>query len=340
MPGTVDHPDSLKLIKKMREIAGPSGRLNYKQFVRLALYEEEYGYYRRQATRVGRGNATDFYTSQSLAPVFGALITDAIHRILEIQTRRSVDLGEWTLVEVGYESDPGLWQKGNCPFSKVVRIGPADPPDFSGRCVVFSNELFDAQPFHRIAFINGRWREFGVDVSTDILQEIILERLTPEVKALGNELPLDAPEGYQMDLPLETRPLLKTLTTLEWSGLFLALDYGKSWDQLRYDFPQGTARAYYKHKQSSKLIAQPGLQDLTCHICWDWLKEDLSKAGFQSPTLESQEAFFVKHAVQYIQTLVTANVGRFDPLRQSLMQLIHPATMGQQFQALWGYRPT
>ena len=171
------------------------------------------------------------------------------------------------------------------------------------------------------------------------LQEVLLSELSSELKEFQSQLPLGAEEDYQLDLPLGTRPLLKQLTGLQWSGLFLALDYGKTWSQLSNDFPQGTARAYYKHKQSPNLIAQPGMQDLTCHICWDWLQEGLEDVGFESITLESQEAFFVKHAVSCIQKIVTANAGQFDPLRQSLMQLIHPATMGQQFQVLWGYRP-
>jgi len=207
-----------------------------------------------------------------------------------------------------------------------------------GRCVVFSNELFDAQAFHRVVHINGEWKELGVDTSEDELKEVILQELSPEVAEFQNQLPLEAENGYVLDLPLATRPLLKQLTDRNWTGLFIALDYGKSWSSLTYDFPQGTARAYFKHQQSPHLMSQPGRQDLTCHICWDWLKDGLQNSGFGNITLESQEAFFVKHAVRKMEKIVTANAGKFDAERQTLMHLIHPATMGQQFQVLSGYR--
>ena len=104
------------------------------------------------------------------------------------------------------------------------------------------------------------------------------------------------------------------------------------------DYPKGTARSYFKHHQVADLLHQPGKQDITCHICWDWLEEGLKDAGFTEITLESQEAFFVKHAQRCIEKIIAAKAGSYDGNRQSLLHLIHPGTMGQQFQAMWGFR--
>ena len=333
-----EHPVSEKLIQKLKSVTTDSGMLNYREFIQLVLYDSQYGYYRRDNQRVGRNQETDFYTSQSLGPVFGLLVVDAVKKLLEEYTQSAVDLKDWTWVEVGYETDAGWWTDGHCPFKEIVRIGPANPIEFSGPCVVFSNELFDAQPFHRLLYINGTWRELGVDCRGSELKETLLPELSDEVHTIRHELPLEAADGYALDLPLATRPLLKQLTDQNWNGLFIALDYGKSWTQLSQDFPQGTARAYYKHEQSPNLLDQPGLQDITCHICWDWLEEGLSDAAFEHSSLESQESFFVKHAVRQIEQIVTAKAGEFDPQRQTLMHLIHPATMGQQFQVLSAFR--
>jgi SAM-dependent MidA family methyltransferase len=336
MSDAQQHPDTLKLINKMRQANDAS--LNYQEFIDYALYDPEYGYYRRESKRVGRNQDSDFYTSQSMGPVFGALVTDAVVNLLAEYEERPINLKDWTFVEVGYESDSGWWADDEGPFGDRVRIGSGDPIDFSGRCVVFSNELFDAQPFHRVLFMNGQWHELGVSISEGNATEVILPDLSPQVREFSAQLPLEVEDGYVLDLPLATRPLLKKMTGLNWSGLFLAIDYGKSWSELAHDFPQGTARAYFKHQQSAHLTNQPGMQDLTCHICWDWLQEDLVEAGFDHINLQSQEAFFVKHAVRCIESIITANSGDFDPQRQSLMHLIHPATMGQQFQVLSGYR--
>ena len=338
MSQSIEHPISEKLIQKLRSAAGDKGVLNYRDFIQYALYDSECGYYCRDTQRVGRNEDSDFYTSQSLGKVFGALVVDAVQKLLEEHTNQSVDLKDWTWVEVGYESDAGWWTDEECPFKDIIRIGPTDPINFSGQCVVFSNELFDAQPFHRLLYIEGQWKELGVDCQGPELKDSLLEELSEEVFSFRHQLPLETDEGYSLDLPLATRPLLHQLAHQSWNGLFVALDYGKTWPELARDFPQGTARAYYKHEQSSNLLKQPGLQDITCHICWDWLQEDLKEAGFQSCRLESQEAFFVKNAVRKIEQIVTAQAGQFDPQRQTLMHLIHPATMGQQFQVLSAYR--
>lgn len=338
MSQPIEHPISEKLIQKLRSLAAENGRLNYQAFIQSALYDPECGYYSRAIQRVGRNEDTDFYTSQSLGQVFGLLVVDAVTKLLKENSISPVALSDWTWVEVGYESDAGWWDDTECPFKEIIRIGPSDPIDISGQCIVFSNELFDAQPFHRLLHIEGQWRELGVDCSGPELKETILEEFSKEVYAFRHQLPLEVEEGYSLDLPLATRPLLHQLTNENWDGLFIALDYGKTWPELARDFPQGTARAYYKHEQSSNLLHQPGLQDITCHICWDWLKEDLEEAGFENCRLESQEAFFVKNAVRRIEQIVTAKAGEFDPQRQTLMHLIHPATMGQQFQVLSAYR--
>ena len=102
--------------------------------------------------------------------------------------------------------------------------------------------------------------------------------------------------------------------------------------------PAGTARAYFKHSQSNDLLARPGEQDLTCHVCWDWLTDVLDKAGFIRPKVESHEAFFIRHAAVLIASVSAANAAHFSQRKLSLMQLLHPAYLGQRFQVLHGRR--
>ena len=55
-------------------------------------------------------------------------------------------------------------------------------------------------------------------------------------------------------------------------------------------------------------------------------------------TLESQESFLVQRARRAAEVIVSQNAGDFSQARQTLMELIHPAHMGQRFQVLWGLR--
>ena len=199
---------------------------------------------------------------------------------------------------------------------------------------MFSNELLDAQPFRRFRFRAGRWRELGVSVEGDVLGEVELESPGP----LPSFLPGDAAEGYQIDAPLAAAALTRKVGEQPWTGLFVAFDYGKSWDELSRATPAGTARAYRRHSQGNDLLAHPGDQDLTCHVCWDWIAEALEEQGFDEPCLESQEAFFTHHAGHAIAQIASAHAGRLSREKLSLLQLLHPAHLGQKFQVLWAIR--
>jgi SAM-dependent MidA family methyltransferase len=151
-------------------------------------------------------------------------------------------------------------------------------------------------------------------------------------------LPADAPEDYHLDLPLHSVALLQQIAAQPWSGLFLAFDYGKSWRELAENTPQGTARGYSRHRQTGDLLAMPGEQDLTCHVCWDWLADTLAGADFAAPATVSQEAFLARHAGKVLAPTIAEEAPRFSERKQALMHLLHPAHMGQKFQVLHALR--
>ena len=141
-----------------------------------------------------------------------------------------------------------------------------------------------------------------------------------------------------MDWPLEAEQALSELLAQDWSGLLLFLDYGKTWKALLEDCPSGTARCYRQHIQSNDLLETAGEKDITCDVCWDPLVEQLQTARCTDVTLESQESFFVRRAQKAAQDIVQGAATGLNTDRQTLMELIHPAHMGQRFQALWAIR--
>jgi len=293
----------------------------------LALYDPVCGYYRRSRNRVGYGADTDFFTASTSGPVFGELVCAAVVTLLAGRNPR-----DYTFVEIGAEPGRGVLAAVTHPFAatRAVRLG--DALELAGRCVVFSNELFDAQPFRRFVFRQNAWCEIGVVLSGETLAYREMPTVAPA------ELPATAPEGYVIDAPLAARTLAEQLAAPTWNGLFVACDYGKSWAELTTECSEGTARAYHRHSQSNNLLARPGEQDLTCHVCWDWLESALSRHGFGKVTLESQEAFLVHHASAYIASVTSAEAAHFSPKKLSLLQLLHPSHLGQKFQVLHGFR--
>lgn len=309
------------------EAAGSTGTLTFAEFMQLALYHPAVGYYRRSEPRVGYGRGTDFFTASTSGPIFGELVTAACLSLLHGDDPR-----DYTFVEIGAEADAGILAGVAHPFgaTRVVRL--TDHLDLSGRCVVFSNELFDAQPFNRYVFRRGAWRELGVTLQGDAPAEVEIASTAPA------GLPASAQENQIFDAPFAAAKLAARIAAQPWQGLFVACDYGRSFQELAEIHFSGTARAYYRHTQSNELLARPGEQDLTCHVCWDWLSDSLRAAAFQDVTLESQEAFFVRHASEFIAQLTTATAAGFNPRKLSLLQLLHPSHLGQKFQVLHGFR--
>jgi len=318
-------PASPAFLAAFRAAAGPAGRLSFARFMELALYHPEAGYYRAGRERVGRAPGTDFITSATVGPLFGELVAAAAAHLLGPDAA-----ARHTFVELGAEPGRSVLAGVVHPFAAVRTLRLGDPLTLSGDCVVFSNELFDAQPCVRTVHRGGGWRERTVELTADgTLAE-------GEVPYPDDRQP--APEGYAFDRPLAAARLAGEIARQPWRGLFLAFDYGKTELDLRTGCPGGTARAYHRHRQEPDLLARPGEQDLTCHVCWDWLAAELVGEGFGAPGLEFQETFFVRHAGPAIAAVSAAEAARFSPRKQALLQLLHPGQMGQRFQVLHARR--
>lgn len=325
------------------EARADAGVLRFDAFMDLALYDPEVGYYTRSRPRVGYGAGTDFYTASTSGPVFGELVAAACTKLLHTLHGASDanDPHEYTFVEIGAESAGGVLAGVAHPFKMLHTIRVGDLLELSGPCVVFSNELFDAQPFRRFRRERGQWRELGVALRAGALAEIVLPDPCSSVEYLPGrryDLPAAVADGYTIDAPIAAARLADIICRPAWAGLFVAFDYGKTWRELAEACPAGTSRAFYRHTQTNDLLARPGEQDLTCHICWDWLSEALSQRRFGDVQMQTQESFFVRHAEAYLQKAIMEDAARLTARKQSLMQLLHGSHLGQKFQVLSGFR--
>jgi len=315
-----------------RAHADASGAMSFARFMDLALYHPEVGYYRQERARIGYGGETDFFTASTSGPLFGELVVAACGALLQASGR---DPRAHAFVEIGAEQAGGILSGVEHPFASARAVRVGEVTTLSGDCVVFSNELFDAQPCIRTVVRGGRWRELGVRLEDEHLVEIELTG-DPNLADVAREGSF--PEGYHFDRPEAATTLAEAIAAQPWQGLFVAFDYGKTLRQLLEETPAGTARAYVRHTQSNALLANPGQQDLTCHVCWDWLESALVRKGFSTPLLVTQESFFIRNAGEFIARVSTAEAARFSRRKVALLQLLHPSHLGQKFQVLHAIR--
>ena len=321
------------LIAVLRDATDEKGQMDYPTFVTTTLYAPGVGYYSTSKLRVGRSPESDFYTAQSLGPIFGQLVVAACESLLG-----DTDPDTYTFVEIAAEPDRSVLQGVEHKFGATKTIRLFDSLDIPPNAIVFANEWLDAQPFRRFRFDKKKgWLERGVEVTDDGLQEIDIHQ-TVDVPPFLKEISTDTPRNYLLDLPTGATESLVNLCSKDWKGLFLTFDYGLSLEDFIRRRPEGIARGYKAHRLSSNILACPGEQDITCHVCWDMLESVLMDHGFVEIQVERQESFFLRHASSACKAIVMGKAGEFDPDRQSLMELLHPGNMGAKFQALRGIR--
>ena len=326
---------SASVRQAIEDASDSNGFVTFDQFVEIALYNPDFGYYQADRKRVGRDRSTDFFTASSMKQAFGPILLEAGINLLE-QSGFNPSDAKW--IEIGAEPEAALLEGIANPFLDTQTIRVGEELNLDGPLVVFSNELFDAQPFHSVIHKNGSWRERGVQIDPQGIGFADREIISPLIQPAVDALPKVAPEGYTVDLPLEATNLLDRISQKPWNGAFIAFDYGKTWKALSYDTHQGTARGYRNHQQVPNLLDAIGEQDLTCHICWDWLETVLRQNHFQSIELESQESFVLKRAPSFVKKAFAAGPGFGSQAKNQLRQLIHPSLMGQKFQAISGIR--
>ncbi|NDV62517.1 hypothetical protein G0Q06_08650 [Puniceicoccales bacterium CK1056] len=325
-PSNSISPAMLGALQERADAGG--GIIPLESFIECALYLPHEGYYTSDRKRVGMSGETDFYTSTSMGPLFAKLIIAAIKDLVDME------LSNLQFIEIGPESKGGLLGSiENPPFKQCMQIRKEDPLEFESPCVVYSNELFDAQPFRRFVRKGKSWKEAGVKI-----QEGQFELILSEPFHTPPDLPTKAPDGYTIDWPSAAHALMEKICQSPWKGLFLALDYGLDRSTILAERPDGTARSYSRHRMGNDLLCDPGRQDITCHLVWDEMTDILRHWEFEEIQLQKQEAFFMHHSERLITQIVAASPPGFSREKQTLMQLLHPDNMGHKFQALHARR--
>jgi SAM-dependent MidA family methyltransferase len=141
----------------IQEEISKKGPISFRDFMEMALYYPEMGYYTSGKQRIGRSG--DYYTSPHVSKVFGELITIQLEEMWEILGRE-----DFTVVEMGAgkgllaadiqsyikDKEPEFYQK----LSYVTVERDDDLPQVEKGCFL-SNELVDAFPVHRIVVREG-----------------------------------------------------------------------------------------------------------------------------------------------------------------------------------------
>ena len=281
-------PGARTLVDVMRKSLTYSD-LPFRDFVELALYHPEFGYYSRPESPAGREG--DFITAPLLSPLFaftiGKLIDEFLSRAGDgVSQVVDIGCGDGVLIrDLARETERQRTPQFFGLDRNLGRIEPdprvtylsslADIPPADARLII-SNELFDALPFARLVQRGDELHELWVterDGALDWNEHEADSRYAEYFSERG----LALEHGQFADVSLEWSALYGDICRFVRRGLIVTFDYGLPQSKLFRGRMRrfGTAAAYSRHRVSRDLLANPGQQDLTAHINFD----DLIRAG-------------------------------------------------------------
>lgn len=233
------------------------------------------------------------------------------------------------------------------PPSSVPHI----PHSAGGRGIVFSNELLDALPVHRLGWDAGEqvWFEWGVTLQAgrfvwtrmegggpgDRSQPFGAASPIPGVHlSIGNELLERLPDGFSTEVcPAAEQWWHRAAGALE-GGKLLTIDYGLTAEEFFMpERKESTLRAHRRHQSSGDVLADPGEQDITAHVNFTAIRAAGESAGLTTDAFLTQAQFLTAIAARTWKD--KRSFGPWTPERtRQFHTLTHPEHLGRSFRVL------
>jgi SAM-dependent MidA family methyltransferase len=356
-----EHARALSGILSERIRAG--GPISFAEFMRECLYHPAHGYYSRASAR----RFGDYYTSVDVHPIFGRLLTRQFAEMWELlgsprpfvvaESAAGVGRLAGHILDFSARALPAFY--GALEYVAVERSsarraeqaallathvaagrvsGAAEIPRAIPAGCIFSNELLDALPAHRVFVENGALREIHVGFESGHFTEVHGKISTVALERYLKEQGITLEEGQQAEACLEACDWIESAGRALQRGFVLTVDYGHEARALYgVHHNRGTLLAYRDHTVTENLLEAPGEQDLTAHVNFTALDLWGRRAGLVRTGLVTQSQFLLALGRgNEFADLYDPGQMEMEKLRARLLlkNLIHPEGLGEKFQVL------
>ena len=206
--------------------------------------------------------------------------------------------------------------------------------------IIFSNELLDAFPVHRVAMRGGELREMCVGVGEGDSFVRVEQRLsTPRIAEHFARLNIEPAEGHSAEVNLGAEEWMKSAARIVGRGFIVSVDDGDEAERL-FRAPhrrEGTLRALRGHELTEDVLQGPGEQDLTTTINWTHVRAVGEGAGLETIALERLDSFLLRAGLLEQlerETEEAADEAEVATLRLDAREMILPGGMASHFQVL------
>lgn len=311
------------------------GPLSFRDFMEMALYFPELGYYNSTKNKIGENG--DFYTSASLSESFGAMLGRQIEEMWEILERKPFKIIE-------YGAGTGLlchdilhYLKNNTElynhlnyciieksesmrniekkylFKKVTwHNSIKEIPNING-CIL-TNEVIDNFSVHQVV-MKEELKEVFVDYNNGFIE--VLKPAKKELKDYLKTLKVVLPKGYRTEINLEAILWIKEVSQFLNKGYIITIDYGALSSELYRDGRScGTLLCYNRHQKNENPYQFIGNQDITSHTNFSALERWGLKYGVNYCGMIDQTNFLRALGIKDYQNRALNN-----PLSQSQVKI-------------------
>ena len=351
--------DVQDLRKDIINLINRRGKITFADYMELALYHPEYGYYTSGKEKIGKKG--DYYTSSDVHSVFGELIA----RQLE-QMWRLLGSNRFTVVEIGAGKGwlchdilnhikneyPEFFEKIDYKIVEISRdlierqsdtlkgfeekvsweSFSADGFSFSPIEGCFlSNEFVDSLSVHQVIVEDNCLKEIYVTTTDGVLCEKIDELSNPELENYFKELNINLKDGQRAEVNLKALDWVKNISRCLNRGFVITIDYGYLAEELYSEERcRGTLVCYFEHTTSENPYERIGNQDITSHVNLSSIIEAGIKSGLSTTGFVRQSNFLI--ALGILNKMNDAK-GDFSKLL-TMKNLFIPGGMGDMFKVL------
>lgn len=286
------------------------GALSFYDFMEMALYYPEKGYYTSPKQKFGERG--DYYTSPVISEIYGALLAKQLEEMWFLSGKGAFTIIEYGAGEGALASQILKTLKNNSQFydhleyviieksaslkayqqkilpEKIKWIRNIE--EISGFCgCVISNEVLDNFSVHSIVQQDQLYEVFVT------YEEGFKEQLLPASENIVNYLRqqnIHLPKNYRTEICPEVEGWIKSIATHMQKGFVITVDYG--YTAAEYYAPKrslGTLACYYNHTVSENYYEHIGQQDITAHVNFTALNFFAKKYGLQYAGFSNQNYF-------------------------------------------------
>ncbi len=356
-----------------KEITG-HGIITFARFMELALYCPNFGYYEHLERSPGRRG--DFYTSVSVGSLFGELLAAQFAEWLEAVPQKERQIVEAGAHDGQLARDILHWlQRNHRELSDSLEYWILEPserrrqsqgerlrefgekvkwftewgavPGTGVNGIIFSNELLDAMPVHRLGWNAAKreWFEWGVGTEEGKFVwkrmhqfQVSSFKFQGEGRAFfelnwSEELLAVLPDGFTTEICPAAVDWWRQAAAALRAGRLLTFDYGLEAEEFfAPERKDGTLRAYHAHRLSVDLLAEPGEQDLTAQVNFTAIRDAGEGAGLVTESFVTQGQFLMSMVQKLAETPEAA--GWLVSRNRELQTLTHPEHLGSRFRVL------